>query len=528
VGDNLKVLLYGEFGKQKESVERVFGGRAELFEYGAPLNAFVNSRFKSMAADADVAIYGGEPRYKPYVAAAKKAGCKLALWGCEAGWIYRNGTTLPLFDIIFAKDKEALAALKHTGLENVVLLPKTADKPVDSGQTAVDSGQLTVDSENATPEVLPASPEKTPKGGRGNSKQLINLKNLPKLKPLDETEHEQASTTDSQVSTLNYQLSTANCLHAYGVVNQNENVRASSAAGGVFTLLCEEVTGKGGVVFGAVYDKEFNTVHTKAERMPECEPMRGVKYVISDTTGIYDKAVSSLSQGKRVLFTGTSCQIATLYTALSKGGTSFGREHPLLITADVVCGGAADPKVFDAYLKYVEEKNGSPVTAVDFSNKPMGVSKASVRIGSESGTYDVPISRDPFMRAYRAGLCLREGCHKCPHRKEKRESDLTLGFFAEGRKHIPELCDDKGASLVLAHSQKGREMMESIANRSIVREIPPDALSDYNPAIITVPEKHKNRERFYRDLSAMRFDKAVVKSIGPAVLDILPLWGKKS
>ncbi|MCL1806313.1 MAG: Coenzyme F420 hydrogenase/dehydrogenase, beta subunit C-terminal domain [Oscillospiraceae bacterium] len=504
----IKILLFGQFGGEREQVSRFFG-RAELIDYEAPLGLFVTSRFRTLADDADVAIHGGEPKHKPFITAVKKAGCKAVLWGCEELWIKRCYAVLPMFDLIFARDKEAYAALREAGYADVVL-PKSAgveEPPVEgkpeSGHTATSLPQTESDMIG------------------GDPPPMIDLSDLPKLTPLPEY--------DLPLSEPSDVIEFSPRIHAYGVVNKNENVRAASAAGGVFSLLCEEYIGRGGVVFGARFNAIFETIHVKADRMPDCIPMRGVKYAFSDTEGIYDQAVSSLKQGKHVLFTGTACQISSLYKHL--GGREH--DHPLLLTVDMVCGGAADPAVFAAYLKYVEEKNGAPATAVDLSSKPMGLSHAKVRIGSENGTYEVAVERDPFLRAYRAGLCLRPECYNCPHHEEKRGSDLTLGSFPGGRKHIPELFDDKGASLVLAHTEKGFQVMDSLASRAIVREVPPDVLPDYNTALVTIPNRHKNRERFYADLPKMRFDKAVSRSIGSSVWGILtakrsiiPVWKK--
>ena len=489
----IKILLFGHFDGERARVARFFG-RAELLDYDAPLSMFVNSSFKQIVEDADVALHGGEPKFKAYLTAAKKAGCKLALWGCETAWVKRCHSVLPLFDLIFARDKEAYAALREAGFADVVL-PKAEAEPPSAPEP-----------EPSVEPDITAEPE-----------PLINLDSLPKLEPLPEF--------DLPLERAPSVIQFAPRVHAYGVVNPNENIRAASAAGGVFTLLCEETVGRGGVVFGARYNEAFATVHAKADRMPECVPMRGVKYAYGETEGIYDQAVSCLRQQKPVLFTGTACQIARLYARLD------GKDHPMLLTADMVCGGAADPAVFAAYLKYVEEKNGAPATAVDMSGKPMGLGRATVRVGSESGTYEVPVERDPFLRVYRAGLCLMPECYNCPHREERRGSDLTLGSFPGGRKHIPELYDDKGASLVLAHTQKGRDMMEALVRRAIVREIPPDALRDYNAALVTIPQRHKNRDRFYADMERMPFNKAAARSAGPAVWgiltakrSILPLW----
>jgi hypothetical protein len=492
----IKILLFGHFGGDRELVERNFG-RAELLDHEAPLGSFVNSSFKSLAAEADIALHGGEPKYKPYITAAKKGNCKLALWGCEAEWISRCHAVLPLFDLIFAKDKTAFAALREAGYQNVVL-PKSGAGDAEE--------QAPVEEQIPAEKQVPAEERATAEKAAA---PLLSAAALPKLEIPDiEPLPEGAAPTSIRF---------ASGIHAYGVVNRNDNVRAVSAAGGVFTLLCEEIIGKGGVVFGARYNNKFGTVHAKADRMPECAPMRGVKYAFGDTEGIYAQAVSCLHQGKHVLFTGTPCQVYRLYAHLPPRRP----DHPNLITAGVVCGGAVEPDVFAAYLKYVEEKNGASATAVDMSGKPMGSGKPVVRIGSENGTYEVPVSRDPFIRGYRAGLFLRGECYNCPHHDERRKNDLTLAGFPGGRKHIPELYDNKGASLVLAHTQKGRDMMDALVRRAIVREIPPDALTDYNAAIVEVPAKHHNHDLFAEDVRNMRFDKAVARSIGPAVWGIL-------
>jgi hypothetical protein len=519
----IKILLFGQFGGDREQVVRNFG-RAELLDYDTPLTSFVNSSFKQLAAEADVAIHGGEPKYKPYITAARKNNCKLALWGCEPAWITRCHAVLPLFDLIFARDKDAFQALRGAGYENVVL-PKSDDpllenpEPVTEPEPLVEPEPIIEPEPVTEPEpMIEPEPIEEPEPVTEPvtehfppSRPLLDAESLPAFEIPDLAP---LSGGDPPPTVIRFEPG----LHAYGVVNRNENVRAVSAAGGVFTLLCEEIIARGGLVFGARYDGSFETVQAKADRMPECSPMRGVKYAFGETEGIYAQAVSCLHQGKPVLFTGIPCQVEKLYSHLPARKP----DHPLLITAGIVCGGTVDPAVFAAYLRYVGEKNGAPATAVDMSGKPMSGSGApAARIGSENGTYDVSVNRDPFHRGYRAGLFLRPECYNCPHRGERRKCDLTLGSFPAGRKHIPGFDDNKGASLVLAHTQKGRDMMDALVKRAIVCEVPPDALSDYNPALVEVPERHKNHDRFFADMQAMRFDKAVSRSVGPAFWGVL-------
>ncbi|MDR1669647.1 MAG: Coenzyme F420 hydrogenase/dehydrogenase, beta subunit C-terminal domain [Oscillospiraceae bacterium] len=556
---DIKILLFGTFDGERASIERYFQ-KAALTEYDTPLSVFVTTRFKTLAAEADVALMGGEPRYKSYIVAAKKAGCKAALWGCELQWLTTSLTALQQFDLIFARDRDALAALRRAGFPEVSLCPSSAPpkvspppdpSPVAEEPPAPESSPLTEEppltdeppeNDAAPPDISPTPPD-TPtvppealgipdEPGLLDEPEFTVVVDIPV--PAENTPQEPAETPVTPV--LN-PYGIAPVTTVYGAANLNENIRSASSAGGVFSLLCEDMIRRGGVVFGVHYNDMFETAHGMADRIPECVPMRGAKYTESKTGSAYEQTAACLQRGTPVLFTGTACQIAELNaylcwlpaTALSAPGLYSRNEarnlsdSPLLLTADVVCTGVAEQAVFSAYLQSVEKRLGATVSAVDMSGKPRGWNKASVRIGSESGTYEVPAYRDPFMRAYRAGLCLAEKCHDCPYRtSEKRVSDLTLGTFAEGHKHIPELYDDKGASVVLAHTDKGRAAIEEIdRHRAVFCEIPPDALEQYNPTLNAAPPRHEKREQFLSECKHMPFDKAVNRCLGPVWLCIL-------
>ncbi len=90
-----------------------------------------------------------------------------------------------------------------------------------------------------------------------------------------------------------------------------------------------------------------------------------------------------------------------------------------------------------------------------------------------------------------------------------------MGCFYRAGKYLKDQQDDKGVSLVLAHTEKGRAAVERLEKRAPVRELPPDALHQYNPSLAAPPHRPKNRERFYELLSALPFDKAVSRCAGP-------------
>lgn len=553
----IKILLFGTFEGERASIERFFQ-KASLTEYDTPLSIFVTTRFKTLAADADVAMMGGEPRYKSYILAAKKVGCKTALWGCERNWLTSSLMALQQFDLIFARDKETQAALREAGFSEVSLCPASAPPkaapppeppPVEPAASATLEPPTAMpvevppppEPEEPPPEPAPEHDEPSAPPEEQDFELIIEIPpsavdDAHPAPPEQQPVPDKPSAPPEPPPVRPNPYGIAPVTTVYGAANLNENIRSSSSAGGIFSLICEDMIQRGGVVFGARYNDTFEAVHVKADRIPECVPMRGAKYTESATGNAYEQTATYLQRGTPVLFTGTACQIAELNaylcwlpaTALSglfspRNETRNLSESPLLLTVDVACSGVAERSVFAAYLQSLEKRLGATVTAVDMSGKPRGWNKATVRIGSENGTYEVPAYRDPFLRAYRAGLCLADKCYECPHRaSDKRGSDLTLGMFPNGRKQIPDLYDDKGASVVLAHTDRGRAAIEEIGkHRAIFREIPPDALVEYNPTLTASVPHPEKREGFLSDYKHLPFEKAVSRSLGPVWLCIL-------
>ena len=105
---------------------------------------------------------------------------------------------------------------------------------------------------------------------------------------------------------------------AYACYNKNEKIRLESSSGGLFTLFAEKIICNDGVVFGARFDDEFNVVHDYVETIEELQKFRGSKYVQSKIGNTYTQVRDFLNQGRKVLFTGTPCQIGGLRSYLQK------------------------------------------------------------------------------------------------------------------------------------------------------------------------------------------------------------------
>ena len=90
--------------------------------------------------------------------------------------------------------------------------------------------------------------------------------------------------------------------------------------------------------------------------------MRGSKYIQSKLGDTFKNVKVDLDAQRSVLFSGTSCQVAGLKKYL-------GKEYENLFCVDIVCHGVPSKKVWDAYLRWQEQKKHSKVANVEFRNK---------------------------------------------------------------------------------------------------------------------------------------------------------------
>ena len=121
-------------------------------------------------------------------------------------------------------------------------------------------------------------------------------------------------------------------------------MRLASSSGGVFTLLAEKIIDRGGVVFGARFNENWEVIHDCTETKEGLAAFRGSKYVQSCIGNCYSKAKQYIHDGRQVMFSGTPCQIAGLKRFL-------GKDYDNLLTVDVVCHGVPSPKAWRLYLR---------------------------------------------------------------------------------------------------------------------------------------------------------------------------------
>ena len=269
---------------------------------------------------------------------------------------------------------------------------------------------------------------------------------------------------------------------AYAAFSKNDLLRMGSSSGGIFSELADVVLQSGGLICGAEYDVEGAVKHICVDNKMELWKLRGAKYsqsILGDSFQILKKQLDS---GRKVLFSGTPCQVAGLKSFLK-------RDYDNLICVDFVCHGVPSPMVWEKYIKYRAQNDNSGVAAshINLRNKESGWSKYSYSVEfaySDNNRYLCENGADPFIRFFVGDYILREACSDCHFKGYSRVSDITLGDFWGIWDVCPEMDDNKGTSLVLLHSQKGKQLFQAVSDRMEVQEVSLEQASKMNPSML--------------------------------------------
>lgn len=244
-------------------------------------------------------------------------------------------------------------------------------------------------------------------------------------------------------------------INCFAAINLNEEERNNSSSGGVFSLLMKKTIEEDGVVFGAAFDDNWMIRHYPAQTLQDTYRFQGSKYVQSNVSGCYKAVKKALNEGRKVLFSGTACQIAALHTFL-------GRQYENLLTVDVVCHGVPSPGIWQDYL--LQEGPVNNITDIRFRDKSSGWKNYSFLMAFRNKKAKrVLHHKNIYMQGFLNNLYLRPSCHSCSFKGGRCGSDITLGDFWGIEKVSPKIDDDKGVSVVLVNSEKGKAAIYSVS-----------------------------------------------------------------
>lgn len=289
-------------------------------------------------------------------------------------------------------------------------------------------------------------------------------------------------------------------LYVYAAKNPQEAIRMQSSSGGIFTLLAEGVINEKGIVFGARFNAHWEVIHDYTETAEELTHFRGSKYVQSKMGNAFRQAEIFLKQGRKVLFSGTPCQIAGLKRFL-------GRPYEHLLTIDIVCHGVPSPEIWRMYLHEISA--GKQIEQVSFRDKSAGWKNYHVSISYGASEYKEPQSANLYMKGFLNNLYLRPSCYVCPSKCLKSGSDITLGDYWGIHHVLPDFDDDKGVGLTIINTKEGKISYEKTTaeykSTDYAKALNGNSSLEHSPLYPT------QRDTFFQDISTSSLRKRLKK-----------------
>lgn len=289
-------------------------------------------------------------------------------------------------------------------------------------------------------------------------------------------------------------------MKTYAAIYNNNEIRENSSSGGIFSALADKFD----VVYGVAMTEDcYGAEMIRVEG--DISPLRGSKYFQAKVGDTFKQVKKDLEEGRKVLFSGTGCQINGLSMFL-------GKEYQNLFLLDIICHGTPSPKLWREYVAYQEKQHGK-LESVNFRCKD----DSWVDFGMKENQLYISKDADSFMRMFLRNYCLRPACYDC-HAKHYKKSDMTIADFWGIENVAPDMNDGRGTSLVITRTDKGQELFERIKSELKWKEVSYEEGVKRNPSEYSSVARPQQRDTFFEDLQKMSFSKLKNKYLEG------PLW----
>lgn len=268
-----------------------------------------------------------------------------------------------------------------------------------------------------------------------------------------------------------------------------------STSGGVFTFLAEKVLKEQGVVCAARFDTPTHLIHDFCTRIDDLDAYKGSKYLQSDMRNCYLETKRLLSEGRKVLFVGTSCQIMGLKLFLRK-------PYPNLIAMEIVCHGVPSPFVWRKYLSELCNRKHvdiSQINSIEFRNKDKSWREYNLKIEANGKViHRKSLRKDPFLKAFLRDLMLRASCDDCPAKNFKSNSDIIAGDFWGVDNFHQSIDDDRGVSCLILQNADLLPLFEDSEIELIPTKL--EYILRGNPSVKFSSKSNPDKERYLQSI----------------------------
>lgn len=279
--------------------------------------------------------------------------------------------------------------------------------------------------------------------------------------------------------------------------NDNE-VRCTSASGGVACELYRYWIKKGGVATGVIYDREEGCHFILIEDESDIRATQNSKYTFSNTAGIYKVVKQKLQTGVPVLFIGVPCQVAGLYGFLKK-------DYENLTTVDIICHGMPPADYLKQHVEYIELQKSERTSSLYFRDPKYYTYTFTFTLKNSAGKefYNKKVlTLDNYQLGYHRALIYRENCYLCNYARKDRIADLTIGDFSGLGRFAPFEHDRHNVNCILQNTDKGATVLNGVHAALSLYERPACEAFEVEKQLKSPSVKHSGRfvfEHIYRE-----------------------------
>lgn len=250
--------------------------------------------------------------------------------------------------------------------------------------------------------------------------------------------------------------------NSYAGWSKDNEIIKHAATGGVFTEIAKDFLSRTeAAVYGAELQADSTVKHVRISTITDLKRLQNSKYQQSYTAGIYKSVRKDLESGLYVLFSGVPCQIAALYIFLNYNEKLIKK----LYTIEVLCHGVPSNILHRFAIK---ENKAKALFAYRNKDNFGWLRNNKVSYLMPDGSLKICKDRrsDFLYRSYLSLSLSRNSCNSCKYADINRVSDITIFDFwgLEKNERKNELINPMGTSVILANSEKGKELVIGATN----------------------------------------------------------------
>ena len=295
--------------------------------------------------------------------------------------------------------------------------------------------------------------------------------------------------------------------YTFGGYIKDEQIKFESTSGGAFSAIVDTFCDENYVIFGAE-SKGLLVWHSYITDKKDLAKFRKSKYSQSKMGNSYQQAKDFLNSGKKVLFSGTPCQISGLKAFLRN------TNQDNLLTVEVICEGVPSPLYIRKYEQSLKKKFGALIESIDYRYKghsflghhkwDFEIMRTTVMMNDNKKKV---IEKDrwfnPFWYIWLKHLMSRPSCYECLFATTERTADISLGDLWGVHIYCMELYGkNDGSSLAIANTEKGKSVLKKAEGSMYGHELRFEDALRYQGPMRKHIEMNPKREQFMQDLKS--------------------------